>query len=163
MRVTPVLFLALSLAACRGKVTQVDPTDNDGDGSSSAADCDDANAAVYPGAPEICNGIDDNCDGNLDEGLETSTYYADADGDGFGDIAAPVTACGESDGVVADATASERRLLQRSGPIGRPGTAEEIARLAGFLLSDDASLITGETIVADGGYQTGPRAPSSPS
>ena len=39
-------------------------------------DCDDTNAAVNPGATEICNGIDDNCDGEIDEGF-------DADGDGY--------------------------------------------------------------------------------
>ena len=47
-------------------------------------DCNDANAAVHPGATEVCNGIDDNCDGQVDEGLVFTTYYPDADGDGYG-------------------------------------------------------------------------------
>ncbi|MFM7565301.1 MAG: MopE-related protein, partial [Flavobacteriales bacterium] len=33
---------------------------------------------------EICDGIDNNCDGNEDEGLPTVTFYEDLDGDGFG-------------------------------------------------------------------------------
>ena len=39
-------------------------------------------------------------------------------------------------------------------PIGRVGQPEEIARLIGFLLSDDASFITGTTVTADGGLTT---------
>ena len=46
-------------------------------------DCDDSNASVHRIAGEICNGIDDNCDGAIDDGL-TREFYLDADGDGFG-------------------------------------------------------------------------------
>ena len=47
-------------------------------------DCNDNNANIYPEAAEISNGIDDNCNGIIDEGLEKYTYYKDADGDGYG-------------------------------------------------------------------------------
>lgn len=50
---------------------------------------------------------------------------------------------------------AEERLASLAGPIGRPGMPHEIAKLAAFLLSDDASLINGATIYADGGYLTG--------
>ena len=50
----------------------------------SNGDCDDWNPAVNPSATEVCNGMDDNCDGAVDEGFATTTYYADADGDAFG-------------------------------------------------------------------------------
>lgn len=53
-------------------------TDGDGDGYDSDVDCDDDNEAVNPGAGEICNGIDDDCDGATDEGF-------DPDGDGIAD------------------------------------------------------------------------------
>ncbi|WP_370476086.1 MopE-related protein [Tamlana flava] len=61
-------------------------TDADGDGYSNnpAVDCNDGNASIFPGAEEICDGLDNNCDGQVDEGLTFTTYYADSDGDGFG-------------------------------------------------------------------------------
>jgi len=48
-------------------------------------DCDDLNPATNPGAAEVCDGKDNNCNGDVDEGLDLSTYYRDADGDGYGD------------------------------------------------------------------------------
>jgi PKD-like domain/Secretion system C-terminal sorting domain/Putative metal-binding motif len=68
-----------------------------------ATDCNDANAAVNPGATEVCNSIDDDCDGSTDEGV-LSTFYADADGDTYGDASVTVQACSAPVGYVADAT-----------------------------------------------------------
>jgi hypothetical protein len=51
---------------------------------SDSTDCDDSNLTVYPGAPEICDELDNDCDGNTDEGLPSYTLYEDMDGDGFG-------------------------------------------------------------------------------
>jgi hypothetical protein len=47
-------------------------------------DCADWDATVYPGAPETANGRDDNCNGQVDEGLPILTYYQDVDKDGYG-------------------------------------------------------------------------------
>ena len=58
--------------------------DQDNDGYFSDVDCDDNNAAINPGAPETCNGFDENCNGTIDEGLTLSRYYRDQDGDGYG-------------------------------------------------------------------------------
>ena len=52
--------------------------DRDGDGAPGCADCLDVNPAVYPGAEEVCNGLDDDCDGSPDAPGENT----DADGDG---------------------------------------------------------------------------------
>lgn len=47
-------------------------------------DCVDTQESVFPGAIEICNGKDDDCDGQIDEGVCTVTYYYhDYDGDGY--------------------------------------------------------------------------------
>ncbi len=56
-------------------------------------DCDDANAAINPNAPEVCDDIDNDCNGQADDGLVFTTYYLDSDGDGFGDAAAFLSSC----------------------------------------------------------------------
>lgn len=58
-------------------------------------DCDDNDARKNPNAVEVCNNRDDNCDGQIDEGLTGSnTFYPDADGDGYGVPGTTVTAQG---------------------------------------------------------------------
>ena len=48
-------------------------------------DCDDGDNSIYPGAPETCDGEDEDCDTVIDNDVVTSTYYEDSDGDGYGD------------------------------------------------------------------------------
>lgn len=77
-----------------------DPTywDQDDDGwSERKGDCDDTNAAVYPGAEEVCNMVDDDCNNVMDDGLPTSAWYYDQDEDGYGGNTfddGPVYSCG---------------------------------------------------------------------
>ncbi len=42
--------------------------DNDSDGVNSCDDCDDSNPSVYPGAEEVCDGLDNDCNGLIDDG-----------------------------------------------------------------------------------------------
>ncbi|MEO0606523.1 MAG: putative metal-binding motif-containing protein, partial [Myxococcota bacterium] len=66
-----------------------------------APDCDDTTAAVFPGALERCDGIDEDCDGAIDDGaFDAEVYYIDEDGDGFG--SERVEACDEPDRGVLD-------------------------------------------------------------
>ncbi len=68
--------------------------DADGDGyTECGGDCDDTNGSVHPGAAEACDNADNNCNGQVDEGLPTFTYHADADGDGFGATLPTLTTC----------------------------------------------------------------------
>jgi large repetitive protein len=85
---------------CRSEIkVEVEPsdeviviTDRDGDGYDMESDCDDDNPTIHPGTDEVCDGIDNNCDGYIDEDVTTS-YYLDEDGDGFGDIDQSTDSC----------------------------------------------------------------------
>jgi hypothetical protein len=67
-----------------------------------ATDCNDNDFNLNPGMIDICNGLDDNCDGFVDEG-STTTYYRDFDNDGFGnDISGTIQACTAPMGYVAN-------------------------------------------------------------
>jgi hypothetical protein len=99
-------------------------SDGDGDGYGAAAsataacaspgpgwvlaggDCADDDPARSPAATEWCDGVDDDCDGAVDEpqAADAPPWHRDADGDGFGDPAVSVPGCTAPAGYVADAT-----------------------------------------------------------
>jgi len=67
-------------------------------------DCDDEAAEAFPGGVEVCDGLDNDCDGELDEvlGADARSYYLDADGDGYGALDTEVNACARPAGYVED-------------------------------------------------------------
>ena len=76
---------------CDGSVTY---EDRDGDGVPACQDCDDRLPFVYPGAVELCNALDDDCDGTRDDNAaDAQTLYVDGDGDGWGDAAESIRSC----------------------------------------------------------------------
>ena len=102
-----LLCLALCLAAtmlvgCDDDEEEAE--DLDFDSWDVEADCDDTNAAVHPGATEICDGIDNDCDGEIDESdsSDASLWYPDEDGDGYGDMWSPTRACEAPSGMISD-------------------------------------------------------------
>ncbi|MBI5512285.1 MAG: putative metal-binding motif-containing protein [Deltaproteobacteria bacterium] len=84
-------------------------------------DCDDTNGNVRPNQAEVCNSLDDNCDGAIDEGVQR-TFTIDRDRDRFGDSAmGAVTrvACAAPPGFVDD-----RSDCDDSNPLVNPGSRE---------------------------------------
>src|SRR6185436_9548112 len=86
-----------------GNVGPEGPFDLDEDGVFSDTDCNDSDAAIHPGASETCNGLDDDCNGTIDDKL-LATFYRDADGDGFGNLGELASACAMPGGYVTDST-----------------------------------------------------------
>ena len=69
-------------------------------------DCDDGDATISPNATELCDEVDNDCDGEVDEddAADAETWYADVDGDGYGDAATTYESCEQPTGYVDDDT-----------------------------------------------------------
>jgi len=116
--------------------------DLDQDGVVNADDCDDTNADINPSAAELCNGVDDDCDGAIDPAtaVDASTWLADADADTFGDANASVVACVAPAAHVADDTDCDD-----TNAAVNPGATE----ILGNLLDDDCDPTTSDIPPAD--------------
>ncbi|RME26305.1 MAG: hypothetical protein D6798_06980, partial [Deltaproteobacteria bacterium] len=80
--------------------------DADADGWYDTVDCDDADATINPGATEVCDDVDNDCDDAVDEAgaVGETTFYEDADGDGYGNPDSTTLACEGSARWVDDAS-----------------------------------------------------------
>ena len=108
-------------AATQGGDSGDEWVDADGDGFSSPEDCDDTNAQVHPGATEICNELDDDCDGQVDEegAVGQTTWFLDGDEDGYGTSAESQEACDAPEGYVSNASDCQDAI-----PSVNPGATE---------------------------------------
>ena len=101
-RLSPLLCL---LTACHlsdnGAITSCEDEamgcDLDGDGYHASVDCNDNNSAIHPDADEICDSIENDCDGSVDDQddslVDGMLLYEDGDGDGYGNPAQSILAC----------------------------------------------------------------------
>jgi hypothetical protein len=111
IRFSSLIFFLFSFGCGDGnKVSIAEPTndgdiliDSDGDGYLNDEDCDDDNSQINPESPEICDGIDNNCDQQVDENV-LSIFYADTDGDGFGNPDITTESCEPQSGFIANGT-----------------------------------------------------------
>lgn len=93
------LALFLAIVGC-SDADLIDPDlDPDLDGYA-ADDCSPNNATIHPGAVEVCDGVDNDCDGRIDvDAVDAVEWFVDGDGDGYGEEA--VVACAQPAGAVA--------------------------------------------------------------
>jgi hypothetical protein len=103
-------------ATDEGSTTSLYYADGDGDGYGSDTgqlfcappggyvskngDCADTDPNVYPGATELCDGLDNNCNNQIDEGLSFTKYYPDSDGDSWASSTGSVKACAAPPGFI---------------------------------------------------------------
>jgi Putative metal-binding motif/FG-GAP-like repeat/FG-GAP repeat len=121
--------------------------------AASSADCDDSSAAIHPAAIETCDSIDNDCDNLVDDADSNvggqSTWYADSDGDSYGDGNSPTSACVQPASYVSSTTDCNDRSAAIHPAI--PEICDSVDNNCDGLIDDADSSVTGQsTWYADG-------------
>lgn len=112
--------------------------DTDGDGTANSEDCAPRNAAVHPGAPEVCNGVDDDCDGTIDEGFLNTVVTCPHSGTYTINLTQGCT-------YTVSGTELDASVVENCGPLGYTlsgATSGAGTSLAGVVLSAGTTTIT---------------------
>ncbi len=84
-----------------GQMTPTEACDEPDSHVEVGGDCDDTDPTTYPGAPEMCDGTDNDCNGTVDDSPDATEWFADNDGDSFG-AGQPSTSCDQPSGMAAN-------------------------------------------------------------
>jgi len=119
--------------------------------SATSGDCDDGNSSINPGRAEICDGEDNNCNGQIDEGV-LLVFYKDVDGDGYTDGTTQVS-CKQPTGYVSQAQTGD---CNDNDPNMNPGKIEicdsKDNNCNGQIDEDDVCVFVSAKVAAGGSH-----------
>ena len=177
MRVQQLLFFAVGLPGCiwlssdelQDRQDELGDVDGDGyvDQAYSGGDCDDGDADINPTSTELCDGVDNDCDGLVDEAdaADVFTWYSDRDGDGYGDASDSQEACAQPSGYApnaddcddGNAAITDGELFYTDGDgdgYGDPEASVRACELSSGLVVDDTDCDDTDPLVYPGAIET---------
>ncbi|MDM8002861.1 MAG: putative metal-binding motif-containing protein [Bacteroidota bacterium] len=120
---------------CNGRDAEIGDDDDD-TYTEAEGDCNDNDPAIHPGVTDMCDGVDNDCDGQTDEDASWRTYYLDSDHDGYGDPAVTASYC-SAESASADSYILSAGDCNDNDPGINPGIDEANENLCGDGIDQD--------------------------